>query len=112
MEQKEYRIPLRYRFGEFRASQLPQDGEAICFRSTPYDFIEYTHPKFGREIRVYHVPEDAELLAMYQEDGELLWISFFDGDRRYAYFADCQFDGFLDEYYPEFSDWAAKVAEY
>ena len=90
-------IPLRYQFGEFPASQLPQDGEAICFRSTPYDFLEYTHPEFGREIRVYHVPEDAELLAMYQEDGALLWISFFDGDRRYAYFADCQFDGFIDD---------------
>ena len=40
------RIPLRYQFGEFPASQLPQDGEAICFRSTPYDYIEYTHPDF------------------------------------------------------------------
>lgn len=94
----DFQIPLRYQFGEFLASQLPQDGETICFRSTPHDFFEYTHPKFGREIRVYHVPEDAELLAMYQEDGTLLWISFFDSDRRrYAYFADCPFDGFIDD---------------
>ena len=98
MEQKEYRIPLRYRFGEFRASQLPHDGETICFRTTSYDFLEYTHPEFGREIRVYHVPADAELLAMYQEDGTLLWISFFEGDRRrYAYFADLPFDGLIDD---------------
>ncbi len=35
---------------------------------------------------------------MYQEDGTLLWISFFDGDRRrYAYFADLPFDGLIDD---------------
>lgn len=81
----DYFVPFQLEEGRFVIDAEEGDTNAsgegyLHIARTDYDFLEYRHPKYGNEIRVYHAPENLTMIAAYRADGTLSQVSFTVGD--------------------------------
>lgn len=93
-----YKIPLKFKAGEFKFGELENtDGECPKLEfdyDEEYQMINYDAPMYESEVRVYTVPRDKmpdELTAVYDKNGELEKVELDDGGKTrlfYMWFKD------------------------
>lgn len=72
-----YKIPLKFKTGEFKFSELnscKEDESLNLDYDTEYQMITYKVPMYENEARIYTVPRDfmpGALTAVYGDSGEL-----------------------------------------
>lgn len=87
-----YRIPLKFKAGEFKFNELNTDNTEDCLEldyDNEYQMINYDVPMYKSESRIYTVPRDKMpdgLTAVYDKNGELDKVEFDDnGHTRLFY---------------------------
>lgn len=81
----EFYIPFELEEGRFViAPQEPDEaapeGSFLRMEITKDRVLEYIHPEYGNRIRVYHVPEDVQIVAAYNSSGRLTQVSYPEGE--------------------------------
>jgi len=99
----EYYIPLEMEPGRFVIAPQESDeaapaGNFLRMERTEYGMIKYRHPVYDRAIRIYGVPEDAEIAAVYGTDGKLAEVTFTAGGQETLLFiAQPDLSAFINE---------------
>jgi len=81
----EYYVPLELEQGRFviapqEPGEAAPEGEFLRLERNESSILEYRHPKYGNEIRLYSVPDDVKIVAAYGESGKLIQVSYPVGD--------------------------------
>lgn len=82
-----YKIPLKFKAGEFKFNELNTDNTEDCLEldyDNEYQMIDYTVPMYGNEAHIYTVPRELmpnALTAFYDKNGELDKVEFSDNGR-------------------------------
>lgn len=82
-----YKIPLKFKAGEFKFSELnlgKEDESLNLDYDTEYQMITYKVPMYENEARIYTVPRDfmpGALTAVYGDSGELDKVNLVEEER-------------------------------
>lgn len=87
-----YKIPLKFKAGEFKFNELNIDNTEDCLEldyDNEYQMIDYTVPMYGNEAHIYTVPRELmpnALTAFYDKNGELDNVKFDDNGRTRLFY--------------------------
>lgn len=82
-----YKIPLKFKTGEFKFDELPDYKKDECLEldyDNEYQTMDYTVPMYGSEARIYTVPRELmpnALTAAYDKNGDLEKVTLAEGER-------------------------------
>lgn len=87
-----YKIPLKFKEGEFKFNELPDYKPGECLEldyDTEYQMINYEVPMYGSEARIYTVPRALmpnALTAFYDKNGVLDKVEFDENGRTRLFY--------------------------